>query len=393
MKLISHGNHLLGATLLIAGTCIGVGMLALPVATANAGFFASLPTYLVVWLFMLSTSRLIVEACLWCPNDSNLITISRTLLGPWGAGVVWFLYLFLFYCLMVAHTVAGGGAVFALQGFAWPQWLTTLIYVAAFAPAVYLGTRWVDRLNILLMTGVVITFLFFIFNAMPHVQLSLLQRGDFFKAWKALPVLLTSFGFQNLIPTLVTYTNRNDKLIMKAIWIGTSIPLVLYILWQMLIHGIIPFPILQQALANGQNAVVPLQEVLNKSGISQIGEAFAFFAMTTSFVGIAIAFFDFWADGLKWKKKGSNKLKLTMLVFVIPYIIACINPTIFFKALTWAGGVGVAILLGIFPILFVWSGRYIQKRSKVHEELKGGKFTLSVLFLFCLFVIFQMINF
>jgi len=86
---MKNRHHIVGATLLIAGTCIGVGMLALPVATAEGGFFASLPVYLVVWLFMLCTSRLIVEACLWCPNDANLITISQTLLGKKGAIACW----------------------------------------------------------------------------------------------------------------------------------------------------------------------------------------------------------------------------------------------------------------------------------------------------------------
>src|SRR5579872_5832267 len=140
MHLMKNRHHIVGATLLIAGTCIGVGMLALPVATAEGGFFASLPVYLVVWLFMLCTSRLIVEACLWCPNDANLITISQTLLGKKGAIACWLLYLFLFYCLMVAHTVAGGGAVSGFEGGTWPEWLSSLIYVLVFAPAVYLGT-------------------------------------------------------------------------------------------------------------------------------------------------------------------------------------------------------------------------------------------------------------
>ena len=391
MHPIAKSHHLVGATLLIAGTCIGVGMLALPVATAEAGFFASLPIYILVWLFMLSMSRLIVEACLWCPKDSNLITISRTLLGVKGAIACWLLYLFLFYCLMVAHTVAGGGAVSGIQGGTWPNWLTTLIYVLVFAPAIYLGTKWVDRLNIVLMTGMILTFLLFLFDAIPYVQLKLLERSDFSKAWQALPVLFTAFGFQNLIPTLVNYTDRNDKLIMKAIWVGTSIPLVLYFLWQLVIHGIVPIDTLLHAFANGQNAVVPLQETLQKSGIAKIGAAFAFFAMTTSFIGIAIAFFDFWADGLKWKKIGVKKLGLVGLVFAVPYAIACINPKIFFIALTWAGGIGVALLLGVMPILFVWSGRYIQKRSRAHEELPGGKISLGILFLFCLFVIYQML--
>lgn len=391
MHILLRGSHLLGATLLIAGTCIGVGMLALPVATADAGFLASLPAFLAVWLFMLSTSRLIVEACMWCPNNANLITISQTLLGRKGAACCWILYLFLFYSLMVAHTVAGGEAIAGLHTGHLPQWVYALVYVLLFAPTIFLGTRSVDRVNIILMCGVVLTFLLFVFNGLPHVKGNLLQRADFSYTLKALPVLFTAFGFQNLIPTLVAYTNRNDKLIMKAIWIGTSIPLALYIMWQLLVHGIVPLGTLQEAFVQGQNAIIPLEQTLQTNILSKIGQAFAFFAMTASFICLAIAFFDFWADGLKWQKKGMKKVGLMALVFAIPYFIAVTYPTIFFLALTWAGGIGVALLLGIMPIMFVWSGRYWQKRSQVHRELGGGKVTLCLLFTFCLFVLYQMV--
>jgi tyrosine-specific transport protein len=231
----------------------------------------------------------------------------------------------------------------------------------------------------------------FFFTGFSHIRIDLLQRANFGLTLKALPVLLTAFGFQNLIPTLVTYTNRNDKLIMKAIWIGSSIPLVVYLVWQLLIHGIVPYGTLQEAFQQGHNAIIPLEETLQKGSLNTIAQAFAFFAMTASFIGLAIAFFDFWADGLKWKKKGMKKVGLMALVFAIPFIIAITNPTIFFLALTWAGGIGVALLLGIMPILFVWSGRYWQRRSQVHKELPGGKVTLGILFAFCLFVLYEML--
>ena len=48
MQLPKKGHHLLGMSFLIASTCMGVGMLALPVATAKGGFFATLPLYIIV---------------------------------------------------------------------------------------------------------------------------------------------------------------------------------------------------------------------------------------------------------------------------------------------------------------------------------------------------------
>ena len=388
MLVLDKKHHLLGGTLLIAGTSIGVGMLALPVVTAAGGFVPSILIYSLAWLFMIGTGLLIVEACLWCPNDSNLITISRHLLGAKGAAGCWVFYLFLFYCLMVAHVAIGGQAIDQL-GLGLPNWFSSLLYVVLFAPVVYLGTRAVDRFNVLFISGVVITFLLFIGIAMSHVNLELLGRTEWPLAWAALPIIMTAFGYQNLIPTLMTYMDRDHKAVRKAIIYGTSIPLIIYLIWEFVILGIVPADVLLQASIKGQNAVVPLQDTLhNTTALTYIGQSFAFFAMTTSFIGMAIAFYDFWADGLGWKKRGVKKLALCGLVFGIPLMIVWVNPGIFIGALNLAGTFGISVLLGIYPILYVWSGRYLLGHSKNHQLVKGGKPTLVAMFAFVLLVIF-----
>ena len=386
MQIFHRMHHLVGGTLLVAGTSIGVGMLALPVATAAGGLIPAIAVYLICWLFMVAIGLLIVEACLWCPEEANLITISRKLLGSKGAAACWILYLFLLYCLMVAHTAVGGAAVSQIFP-SWPLWLSTIVYVAIFGSVIYLGTLWVDRLNMVLMLGLLLTFLFFIGHSFGHVDRSLLHRVSWSQAWFAVPTVFTAFGFQTLIPTLMTHMERDTKKVRTAIWIGTSIPLVLYLIWEFLILGIVPLDLLSTAMQKGQNAIVPLQAALQNSALATVGEIFAFFAMTTSFIGLAVAFFDFWADGLKWKKKGIHKIYLWALVFLIPLLIVFVDPSIFLSALNLAGGLGVSLLIGVLPVLFIWSGRYRLHYPHTHQFVKGGKLTLSLLLLFSLFVI------
>jgi tyrosine-specific transport protein len=380
-------HHFLGGVLLIAGTSIGVGMLALPVVTVEGGFVPALFVYIVCWLFMVAFARLILEACTWMPKDANLITISRNLLGAKGAAACWILYLFLFYCLLTAHIAAGGNAVLELSNHSLSNWLSILIYVFAFAPVVYLGTRAVDRLNTFLMAGVALTYILFIFTAAPHIDFQLLKHHDIVKIWPALSVILTAFGFQNLVPTIYSYMERDHKMVRKAIWIGTSIPLVLYVIWELLVIGIVPLDELNAARIAGQSAIEPLQTALQSNALGKIAQGFAFFAMTTSFVGIAIAFFDFWADGLKWKKTGPKHLILVSLVFAIPLILVFVDPTIFITALTYAGGIGMILLFGLLPVLFVWSGRYFHKHGLSHQFVPGGKFALVGLFLFSVLIL------
>jgi tyrosine-specific transport protein len=387
MHIVRTFGHLVGGTLLVAGTSIGVGMLALPVATAKGGFLPSLAIYLICWLFMLCTGLLILEACIWMPKGANLITLTSRLLGKWGKIACWCLYLFLFTCLMIAHIAGGGGVVSDLSGGTLPTWLATLLYVLIFSPIVFFGTLWVDRFNLMLMLGILFTYLFFVSSTVSYINPNLLARMDWVSVWWALPIVFTAFGYQTLIPTLFNYMNRNVAKVRFAVVLGTAIPLIIYVIWEMLILGIVPFQGpggLEQALAKGQDAVNPLKDYIHNPALLTIGRAFAFFAMTTSYLGISIAFIDFLLDGLKLRRKGTSKLFTCLLMFGIPLLITLIDPRLFLKALSIAGGIGVALLLGALPILMVWAGRYHQGHSLHHQQVPGGKVTLLILFAFVL---------
>jgi tyrosine-specific transport protein len=388
MHIVRTFGHLVGGTLLVAGTSIGVGMLALPVATARGGFIPSLFVYLICWIFMLFTGLLILEACIWMPKDANLITLSSRLLGKWGKVACWILYLFLFSCLMIAHITGGGGVVSDLSHGIIPGWLGTIIYVLIFSPIVYFGALWVDRLNLVLMAGIVITYLLFVSFTISYVTPSLLTHMNWGQVWWALPVVFTAFGYQILIPTLFNYMNRNVSKVRFAIIVGTTIPLVIYIIWEFLILGVIPLegaggPL--QALKEGQTAVNPLGHYIHNPALLAVGRVFAFFAMTTSYLGISMAFVDFLLDGLKLSKKGMNKAIVCGVIFFIPLLITLINPNLFIKALGIAGGIGVALLLGAMPILMVWAGRYYEGYSLMHQQLRGGKILLSIMLIFIVF--------
>lgn len=386
MHLFHSLGHVFGGTLLISGTMVGVGMLALPIATGEGGLLPAILIYLLCWFFMLCTGLLLLEVCSWMPKDSNLITMSQRLLGPIGKNVCWVVYLFLFFTVMIAHVVGGGAIVNEISQNAIPHWISTILYVLIFSPIVYLGTRWVDRLNITLMVGVITSYLLFIFVAFKHVDFSLYTRMDWPKAWVALPILFTAFTYQVIIPTLMTYMDRNVKKVRLSIILGTTIPLVIYLIWECLILGIIPADGehgLSQAMKQGQNAVMPLKEITGVHIVYTIGKAFAFFTMTTSYIALALAYLDFLADGLKVKKRGFKKILLCLAIFVPPVIVAMTYPHIFLKALGYAGGFSCAILFGLFPPLMAWVGRYVKK-YEYKPQLIGGKPVLIILITFVL---------
>jgi tyrosine-specific transport protein len=386
MHMVRNLGHVVGGTLLIAATTIGVGMLGLPVATGPGGFVPATFVYILTWFFMLCTGLLLLEVCTWMPAEANLITMTHRLLGPVGKAVCWVVYLFLFLTAMIAHVSAGGSTLVDILnlsfGLALPQSLGMVVYVLIFSPIVYLGTRSVDRFNLLMMTGVLITYVLFIVLSADKVDVNLLKFADWSKAWPALPVLFTAFTYQLIIPTLMTYMDRNVKKVRLSIILGSSIPLVVYLIWELLILGIIPVDALIQAKARGETAVMPLKELLQNPWVFKIGSWFAFLVLTTSYIALSLAFLDFVADGLKIKKEGIKKVALCLGIFIPPMVVAMLYPDIFIIALEYAGGISCALLFGLLPPVMVWIGRYLKKYEHKNIQLPGGKLVLSALMLF-----------
>jgi tyrosine-specific transport protein len=379
----SHG-HVVGGSLLIAATTIGVGMLALPVATGAGGFLPSIVIYLICWLFMLCTGLLLLEVCTWMAPDTNLISMAERYLGKTGKIACWMIYLFLFETVMIAH-IAGGGNITReiFQGS--PSLIGCIIlYTVVFSPIIYLGAKAVDRINFFLFSGVLISYFCFVIVSFRYVNPRFLELQNWPKAWLALPVLFTAFTYQVIIPTLMTYMNRDVKKVRRAIFFGTSLPLIVYLIWQVLILGIVPVEGpngLAEAATKGQNAINPLRHFVGSSSVNNIGKAFGFFTMTTSYVALALAFLDFLADGLKVKKTGVRKFVLCLMIFIPPLLVSLINPHLFLTALGYAGGVSCAILFGLYPPLMVWVGRY-KRGHTTGQQIPGGRLFLSLLILF-----------
>jgi len=378
------GSKLLGGILLVAGTAIGAGMLALPVVTGLAGFIPALLLFFFFWLFMTYTALLMLEVNLWMEKESNLITMAHYTLGKWAEIASWGLYLFLLYALTTAY-LAGcapiiGELVRVLVGVSPPLWVSGLPILLLFGYFVWRGVDSVDHLNRLMMIGLVLSFLFIVLLLTPLVDP---QRFEHLN-WGAFPLTIafgaTSFGYHIIIPTLTTYFERDVQMMRKAILVGSLIPLIVYLIWEAIALGIIPLNLLVKGFDEGVDGASLLANVLHNPLLSLLTRLFSFFAIVTSFLGVSLSLTDFLADGLHIHKSARGKFILCLLTFIPPLIFILTDPRVFLNALDYAGAFGVMFLLALLPGLMVWVGRY-------HEGYKGfrapgGKVTLALSILF-----------
>ena len=240
---------------------------------------------------------------------------------------------------------------------------------------VYGGTRAVSGVCRLLLFGSALSYLAMLSLGLPHVQGQRLLYADWSATLATLPILLVCFGYQNLIPTLTYYTQKNIKALRTAIFVGNLIPFLIYFLWNFVILGLLP-----QGIACESHMVTGLLEKASESeSVLFFAIAFSFCAILTPFIANTLTFVDFLKDGLKTSKE----LAIYGLVLIPPTLLTLFYPNLFLKALGIAGGFADVILFGLLPVSIVWIGRY-HKNAKGPFTAPGGKLFLIIVLLFSL---------
>ncbi|MFN0064885.1 MAG: amino acid permease [Chlamydiales bacterium] len=395
--MISKNNRLVGAILLVSGTTIGAAMLALPVTTGLGGLGPSIAIMTVVWLFMLLTAFYLLEVNLRMKGESNIISMVGKTLGRWGQIVSWLIYLLLLYSLIAAYMVGCSQILSDLFDpiltLTLPGWIWPVILFVCFSCFIYFGTEAVDCINRPLMVGLAITFLSLIFMGLPHVKPALLQHVDWQHLLPSLAVVATTFGFHIIIPTLTTYLEHDTRLLKRALFIGSLIPYILYVIWAILVMGIIPVigsPSLNEAAATGMQVTFALKLILNNRWIGMATRGFALFAIITSLLGVSLSLSDFLADGFRIEKRSWGKPLVVLLTFIPPLLFTLFFPKGFVLALQYAG-IFVIILLALLPGCMVWKERYgpETERSFVESDYKvaGGRFGVLATIVFSLILL------
>ncbi len=385
----SARGSVLGSALLIAGCCIGAAMLGLPVLTALAGFQPSVLMFVIAWLFMTATGLLLTEVNITFGDKAGIVTMAERTLGPSGKILSWLLFLFLFYSIMLAYVVGSGSLISAIAfeslGLFMQPWQGSLVCVALFGVLIYTGTAQVDYFNRILMIGLLVAYIGLVTLGSSHVKTKYLSHVDWSHAWYVIPPMIISFGFHNLVPSLSYYmgTENPDRL-KKAIYLGSGIPLVIYLIWEYTILGIIPVEGdagFRQALEQGDMATKVLRAAVGSNWVVTLAEAFGFFAVVTSLLGVALSFVDFLSDGLKINRDSRGRAILCALTLIPPYIIGITYPGVFLHALNYAGAFGAVILFGIIPAIMAWICRY-RRHDPVQPLVPGGKVTLTIIIIF-----------
>ena len=249
-----------------------------------------------------------------------------------------------------------------------------------------------DYVNRGLMFGKLGIYVLLVLIISPYVNASTLRGGSLQAITGSLMILIASFGFASIVPSLREYFEDDIQSLRKVILFGSLIPLVCYIVWEVVIMGVVEREGSNGllALVESEHATSGLTDALSNAVHSQwITGFFGFFTsicMITAFLGVSLGLFDFLADGLNLKKVGSQGKLILALTFLPPLSVVLINPGIYLRAFSYAGICCIVLLL-LLPILMAWRGRKADGAGKNQVLIPGGNFILTMMGIIAIFLL------
>lgn len=367
--------------MLITGCCIGVGMIGLPVVSNLAGFMPASLAMLLCYVFTTVSGLLLLEATLWFSGKVNLPSIADSTLGKPGKVLTVFLFLFLFYSLFVAYLDAGGALFAQMLNYVLPFTLShtagTMLCMTFIVGVSYAGAVYTDGFNRIMILGMVVAYIALVALGLPNVSEQSLLVADWPQMFRVFPILLICFGYQNLVPSVTYYLEKDVKMVRFAIIIGNFIPFLVYLIWNYVIIGM-----LNNGVSTANSNAVIVSDLLQSVGKPSAEvlftiKAFSLFAMLTSFLPSTMSFVDFVKDGFRDYLRVESRLAdavVYLLIFLPATICALHYPQVFLAALSFAGGFIDVLLYGVLPAMVILLGRRVYSADGEYRVF-GGVYT------------------
>ena len=374
-------NKTVGSTLLVAGTMIGAGMLAMPLTSAGIGFGFTLVLLLGLWALLTFSALLFVELYQTAESDAGIGTLAEQYFGKTGRIIATAVLIIFLYALIAAYVSGGGSLLKDLLPESFGNKVSILLFTVIFGSFIVIGTHSVDKINRVLFFVMLAAFTVVLSLMLPAIKFDNLMATPIDNALiiSASPVFFTAFGFHGSIPSLNKYLDGNVKALRISILAGSAITLCAYILWQMSTHGLLTQNEFLQILKEDATLNGLVKATLAITGSNMIAGAvklFSTLALVTSFLGVGLGLLECIEDLLKRSFNiSAGRISLGLMTFIPPLVFALFYPEGFILALGYAGQM-FAFYAVVLPVSLVWKAR--RTHTDLPYKVWGGNLTLII---------------
>ncbi|MFB9152672.1 amino acid permease [Vibrio gallaecicus] len=380
---------MIGSSLIIAGTALGAGMLAIPMVLAQFGLVYGTSLMVLICFGTTYTALLLLEATLKSGGGLGLNSVARETLGKKGQFITNGLLYALLICLLMAYILGAGDLISKLAanlGLTLTAVQSQVLFTVLAGAIVACGTGAVDKLNRLLFLVMLCSLVLTLVFLMPGVSTYNMQQvtnNDHVELIKTSAILFTSFGFMVVIPTLVSYNHEaTDKQLRNMVIIGSLIPLVCYLFWLFAVVGNLS-PEQFRSFHNVSDLMAAFEA--RSPWVGSILTTFTGLALLTSFFGVAMALFNQNKDMFN-----QNTAVTYGISFILPLAGSLLAADKFLAVLNYAGI--ILVFLAVFvPLAMVHKQRFMKIAEDKYRAEGGNVMLMFSLAFGCFLLISQVI--
>jgi tyrosine-specific transport protein len=361
----------IGATLLVAGTCIGSGMVALPMVLAKLGIIPSILIMLVTWGIVYYTALFSVELNLHSEKGLSLGAMGRKFSGKY-AEILGNSSVKLLSCALLSVYISGESSVIEklleTHSISCAPGIISATLAAVMLLLLQVPTHIVDKINrlmFLLLTVVFTVMLSAMVMSLDFSKMPLVADPSWKNISSILSVVFTSFGFQVIFHILRDYLGKDAGRLKKAFLWGSLIPAVIYILWTCGVLSVLYSSNegFYMQMVNGHadvgDVIKELGQISGLPNLQILVWWLSISAIFTSIIGVGTGLagsFDLMLEKVV-KTSHARKIVSAVITVVPAWLVAAAIPNAFIKVFKFAGAL-LAIIAVLLPIYLVYNAKF-----------------------------------
>jgi len=377
----------------LVGTIIGAGVLAIPYAFMKAGFLTGLLNLIILSAAVVFLYLYMGEIVLRTKGKMQLTGYAQKYLGKNGRRLMAFTMIFGIYGAIVAYIIGVGRslnslfhlpAIDAFGIFISPDLLSSIIFFAFGITVVYFGLEWIKKSELVMSTIVISIILLITIISILGINLSNLFYFNMPSIFIPYGVVLFALAGAVAIPEMEEELVKHRDKLKKAIFIGTLIPIALYLIFALVVVG-------NCGIKTGEIATTCL---IDKYGILMmiLGNLFPIFAMSTSFLTLGLGLKQMFNYDYKFSHLISWLYTALVPLILFFWIFFFVKSEIFYNTIGLTGGIAMT-LEGILIVLMFNKAKKKGDR-KPEYQIKSSKIISAILIiLFLIGMIYTILEF
>ncbi len=332
---------------ILIGTQIGAGVLGLPYAASKVGLIPALGVLIGVMVLMLGTALIVLKMSA-SMGGAQMSTLAERTLGKAGGWTMYVSILIMSFGALLAY-VSGMGSVFS-NLFGISQTLGAVIFWVLASLVVWYGLEASGKTELIMSFVMLFLFVGVALMLAPHAKLSNALYSNFRGILAITGVAVFALGCHTVIPDVYKGLGSYEDT-KKVVILAFIIPTVIYGMFMAVF-------LLAFGKQTPQIATLALKSLYGRMG-EIIGNLIPLLAITTSYIGIALA-----QESNSKEFARMSKPVAWALTVVPPLAVYLAGIKNFADVLAFAGDTGDLMSFIILPIAMYITWRAVRTKHK-----------------------------